>query len=180
MEKINIEEIGHRISLLKRAIGTDVLADRSRVSRPALSRIANGKVPNPGIKTLASIAIAAEVDFKDLLFGDKDDSEMEQDVSFSESYMKKLGIKESLIYTISDDTMSPTLNKNDLLLINTAVTTRDGLNLIIINGRQYVRRIEHTANEIYVNSDNKAYRDEVRLYSDVKIVGEVVLRVSRM
>lgn len=73
-----------------------------------------------------------------------------------------LFVKDLAVVTISGDSMSPTLNTGDAVLINTAHTRGDGIFLLRIGEALRVKRLQWLVdNSIRVLSDNPMYPQEV-------------------
>jgi len=69
MEELTASRLGSRIRLLRErnALSLNDLAESSNVAKSSLSKIENGEVRNPGLRTLAAIAKALSVTVRDLL-----------------------------------------------------------------------------------------------------------------
>lgn len=73
-----------------------------------------------------------------------------------------LFVKDLAVVTISGDSMSPTLNTGDAVLINTAHTRGDGIFLLRIGEALRVKRLQWLVdNSIRVLSDNPMYPQEI-------------------
>lgn len=90
------------------------------------------------------------------------------------------------IYTVQADTMAPTLNRGDVLLIDTSnpQTYGNGMHLVNIRGREGVRRLQVLPDgAIVVSCDNDLYENftthEHGVSADnVQILGRVVIPIS--
>lgn len=73
-----------------------------------------------------------------------------------------LFVKDLAVVTISGDSMSPTLNTGDAVLINTAHTKGDGIFLLRVGEALRVKRLQWLVdNSIRVLSDNPMYPQEI-------------------
>jgi len=177
MRIINVSEIGERINALRIKMGATALIEATGISRQALYRLSKGLVPNPGIKTLAAIAHAGGVSLEYLLM-DTNAHKAEQGITFTEEYLKKRGIAAPLLYTITDDTMYPTYKRGDQVLVNTDMKETEGLNLVKIDGRKFVRRVEHSGSKLHLISDNAQYSNQTLNQNKVDIIGQIVLSIA--
>lgn len=82
---------------------------------------------------------------------------------------------------IQDDTMTPTINPNDIILINTQDTTiEEGkIYLITINDKPYIKRIftNPTTNETILRADNQLY-PQLNTKSKFAIIGKIFGNIS--
>lgn len=98
-------------------------------------------------------------------------------IGFNKDNFEKLfnfGYKKDLkIIGVDGDSMSPTFNDKDLLIVDTTIdNVSDGVWVFRIDNTIYVKRLQKTPNRVIAISDNKAYRD-----FDLPNNAEVVARV---
>ena len=109
-----------------------------------------------------------------------------EDVAFRKDWLNKQGLnpKELAIFTARGDSMEPTIEHNDMLLIKVFPQWRhetapdEGIYIIRIDGHLHAKRIQSDGlGGILVKSDNQAY-DTIRIdknrLPEVDIVGRVV------
>lgn len=81
----------------------------------------------------------------------------------------------AILYVMNDDTMSPKIPLNALVLINqNQKTTGNGVYLVKINNNLYLRRLQNTfsTKETYLLCDNPSYEPQQIDTSLVEIIGK--------
>ena len=110
------------------------------------------------------------------------DEETVCSIAFRQDWLRSKGFQKEHLATISarGDSMEPTILNGNLLLINCLKkeVTADSIYVIRSDGRLYVKRLQKMCSgEIYINSDNPAYKTEVITVdklNDLEIIGRVV------
>jgi len=109
-----------------------------------------------------------------------------EDVAFRKNWLKKQGLSpnELAIFTARGDSMEPTVQHNDMLLVKVfsgdgqVAVPDEGIYIIRIDGNLHAKRIQSDGRGgVLVKSDNQAY-DTIHLASDelqnIEILGKVV------
>ena len=84
------------------------------------------------------------------------------------------------IITADGDSMSPTIEDGDLILIDVSRTeATDAIFALVINSRLFIKRIQRTPRGLKILSDNPAYQPfDVDESDTVQIIGRVCCRAS--
>lgn len=180
----------------KRNMSQSDLAEAIGKSRKIISDYENGKI-EPRDSTLMSILNALNVDFNTFYFSTPEDylkdilyRDSVETVTFTnDKHALVLPSKRltssgynsmyMILADVNGDSMSPTLNSNDLALVYTFdKTTTDGeLYYIDFFGENLFARVyRESKGEYTLSRDNKAYRDKSISEEDLKIIGKVIFR----
>ncbi|NLC28636.1 MAG: LexA family transcriptional regulator [Campylobacteraceae bacterium] len=120
----------------------------------------------------------------DIVYIKNCNSEIGQSLPFPKKIINQFLQKtDRLMYhEATTDTMSPTFNIGDILLFDTnAPKTTDGVFIIEIEGQISCKRLQFLINnEIRVFQDNKNYEPMIIQSSRVKVLGQVVIRFSKL
>jgi transcriptional regulator with XRE-family HTH domain len=83
-------------------------------------------------------------------------------------------------YIMPDDTMSPTISKNSICIVNTSNTNlQNGLFLIKNNETIVLRRLQQLPpNNILILTDNKSYQHQEISLADLNIIGKITHVIS--
>ena len=81
-----------------------------------------------------------------------------------------------------DDTMSPTISKNSICIVNTSNTNlQNGLFLIKNNETIVLRRLQQLPqNNILILTDNKSYQHQEISLADLSIIGKITHVISTL
>lgn len=102
-------------------------------------------------------------------------------IGLSQQWLTQRGLNRNDLMFImaSGDSMYPTINDGDMLLINrNATTPRDGKIYVVRSGEQlWVKRVQGIINGIRLISDNKAIYSPIDVYFDESLDFEVIGQV---
>ena len=102
-------------------------------------------------------------------------------IGLSQQWLTQRGLNRNGLMFImaSGDSMYPTINDGDMLLINrNATTPRDGKIYVVRSGEQlWVKRVQGIINGIRLISDNKAIYSPIDVYFDESLDFEVIGQV---
>lgn len=196
-----------KTAMLKKGLNPKTLAERSNVGRSFVYDILNGKSANPTSSKLTAIAEQLGVSVQYLLSGvyaDANDGkgeiaevpslavEMGMDgkniiTTRSEKFycFKNSWIKEKLnttaqnlrVINIAGDSMTPTLQNGDVVLVNTTQTTPNppGLFVLFDGLGLHAKRLELIGREkVRVMSDNPQYLAYEMDVQEINIIGKIV------
>jgi phage repressor protein C with HTH and peptisase S24 domain len=155
-----------------------------RVEEPTPSFFAPRKKHVNRQGELADFFFVPEVDVRAGAGGGQlvDSEEVIGKFAFRRSWLRQKGVRpESLaVVTARGDSMAPTVNDRDILLVDTAVErlTSDGIYLIEQSNNLQCKRLQfELGNGIIVKSDNPAYHDQRLSFDEaagLRIAGRVI------
>ena len=193
--------------MLKKGLNPKTLAERSNVGRSFVYDILNGKSANPTSAKLTAIADQLGVSVQYLLSGvyaenNEGKSEIaeipsmsveagndgkpsiitrnEKFYCFRNSWIKeKLGISPQSLRAINivGDSMNPTLQNGDVILVNINLTTPNppGLFVLFDGLGLHAKRLELISKDIIrIMSDNKQYLAYEMGVQEINIIGKIV------
>ncbi len=195
-----------RTAMLKKGLNPKTLAERSKVGRSFVYDILNGKSANPTSAKLTAIAEQLGVSVQYLLSGvysDTADSKSEiaeiptlnvepgadgnMVIGTSSKFycFKNNWIKEKLATSaqnlrainVTGDSMSPTLQSGDVILVNTAqkMPNPPGLFVLFDGLGLHAKRLEQIGKDkIRVMSDNSQYLAYEMDVQEINIIGKIV------
>lgn len=109
---------------------------------------------------------------------------IKMNLDWIQSSIGRVSANDLSIISVPDDAMSPTLSRNDLLLIDRSVNTlnNDGIYLISTPAGPFLKRINKNLDgSLTIKSDNPSYTQEVipnPTKSDIVITGRAILTLS--
>lgn len=112
--------------------------------------------------------------------------EVEQLIPFSRLWLnqKNLHSKNLSCVKVRGDSMEPTLNNGDVILVNTARQVGDGVFVVRIGSLLRVKRLQTLLNgSLKISSDNPIYESETlnpKEDSDFAIIGECHSKIARV
>jgi len=112
--------------------------------------------------------------------------EIEQYIPFSRVWLnqKNLHSKNLSCVKVRGDSMEPTLNNGDVILVNTARQVGDGVFVVRIGNLLRVKRLQTLLNgSLKISSDNPIYESETlnpKEDSDFAIIGECHSKIARV
>lgn len=112
--------------------------------------------------------------------------EIEQYIPFSRVWLnqKNLHSKSLSCVKVRGDSMEPTLNNGDVILVNTARQVGDGVFVVRIGSLLRVKRLQTLLNgSLKISSDNPIYESETlnpKENSDFAIIGECHSKIARV
>lgn len=197
--RIAIDESGKSMSAIAREIGVSpqaVRAYREGISSPSMDRLdalakATGKTSEwlhlgigekennqTGIVSVPLLSVNASAGAGYLNFSEQ----VVRRVDFYEGWLKqnvRYSNESNLdLISASGDSMEPTINSGDILLVDHGVTEvlYDSIYVAMVNGELYVKRFQRTPNRtLLMISDNPKYKSfELKPEDDVRIIGRVV------
>jgi len=103
-------------------------------------------------------------------------------IAFRQDWLRSKGLQQSKVITLTakGDSMQPTIDHGDLLLVdcNTKNVTSDSIYVIRRDGHLFVKRLQQMiSGDLYIKSDNPTYTQETIPKHEVKnldIIGRVV------
>ncbi len=163
----------NNIKQIRKSMGISVteLAQKLHMSQGNLTKIENGQV-DLRLDTARAIAEALECPLERIMGREKAESS---------PLVVNLNLPQgSLTMKITTDTMSPTLQKGEIAVIQPQSTKNDdGVYFIEKDGREQIRRIQTLSYEkVALIYDNKAYETEYADIKDIKIKGKVIQKIS--
>jgi transcriptional regulator with XRE-family HTH domain len=90
------------------------------------------------------------------------------------AYILKQNNFNTCVYIIQDDTMFPTIHKSAVVLINKEIKAFDknGIYLVKINNKTFLRRLQEVENGMLVLTDNKLYAPQQTELENIEIIGK--------
>ena len=115
------------------------------------------------------------------------DEEVEQLIPFSRLWLNQQNLHSQDIACIKvpGDSMEPTLNNSDIILINTAHKTGDGIFVVRTGNLLRVKRLQTLVNgSLKISSDNPIYEPEIlhpsEMAGDFAIIGACHSKIARV
>ena len=112
--------------------------------------------------------------------------EVEQYIPFSHVWLNQQNLhsKDLVCIKVRGDSMEPTLNNGDVILVNTARQVGDGVFVVRIGNLLRVKRLQTLLNgSLKISSDNPIYESETlnpKEDSDFAIIGECHSKIARV
>lgn len=163
----------NNIKQIRKSQGISVteLAQKLNMSQGNLTKIENGQV-DLKLDTARAIAEALECPLERIMGKEKEESS---------PLVINLNLPQgSQTIRITTDTMSPTLQKGEIAVIQPQSSkNEDGVYLIEKEGREQIRRLQTLSDrKIALLYDNKVYETEYADIKDIKIIGKVIQKIS--
>ena len=115
------------------------------------------------------------------------DEEVEQLIPFSRLWLNQQNLHSQNLACIKvrGDSMEPTLNNSDIILINTAHKTGDGIFVVRTGNLLRVKRLQTLLNgSLKISSDNAIYESEIlnpsEMVGDFAIIGACHSKIARV
>lgn len=202
MEDKSSSSIGSRIAKIATLVGgKKILATKVNISESQLYRYINNE-SQPTAQPLVAIANAGDVSLDWLIAGKPSakDAHIENNrqdifteittfdtpgyhapnkVLFSLAWLEQHSLQaESLrLLPMLGDSMSPTINEHDLLVVDSKQTQveTDAIFVLQMDEKLVAKRLQHAVDGgIYISSDNPRYREQHVVTTELNIVGRVV------
>ena len=191
--ELKLDTLGKRVQFCQgRVGGPSKLQKLTGISPSQLNRLIKDNVDNPGVNSLISIADVSGVSLIWLITGNDVevktdesyvsiafyDEESKPPVLFDKTHLEQVlnvNPDHCSFVTMKGDSMSPTINSGDQLLIDHQSVTGDGVFLMKIEGELLVKRLQVIPGMgIDIISDNKKYKSYQLDASKIEVIGRKV------